>query len=181
MNMISMGSKAMLAAFAVFSLCGEAQAAGECSNATLRGAYGFSVHGELLGLLDANNQLQPFPTPTIIDGVALQRFDGAGHFARTDFLNVNGVPRGGQTEFNPNQNGTYTLNSDCTGSMHLVYNNGTVLDARIVVADDGKVVKGIISAETIPPTGQKVGDATCSPNCGLGVQVSLDGRKVGER
>lgn len=179
--MTSMGSKAVLAAFGLFFLCAQAHATGECSNATLRGAYGFSVHGELLGLLDANNQLQPFPTPSIIDGVALQRFDGAGHFTRTDFLNVNGLPRGGQTDFNPNQGGTYTVNSDCTGSMHLVYNNGTVLDARIVVVDEGKIVKGIISAETIPPTGQKVGDATCPSNCGLGVQVSLDGRKVGDR
>src|SRR6202022_1059157 len=61
--------------------------------------------------------------------------------------------------------------------MHIVYNNGTVLDARIVIADDRRLVKGMISAETVPSFGPAADGTTCPPHCGLGVQVSLDGRK----
>ncbi|KAE8754078.1 hypothetical protein FSO04_41660 [Paraburkholderia madseniana] len=165
------------AALACLCFGGEAYAEGECSNATLRGAYGFSVHGQLLGLLDTQG-LHPYTTASIIDGVALQKFDGAGHFARTDFLTVNGAPRAAQTAFNPNQTGTYTVNADCTGSMHMVYNSGAVLDAQIVVADEGKIVKGILSAETVPSSEPAADGTQCSANCVLGVQVSLDGRKV---
>lgn len=164
-------------ALALLCASGSVWAGDECSNATLRGAYGFSVHGELLGLLDSQG-LHRYTTASIIDGVALQKFDGAGHFARTDFLTVNGAPRAAQTAFNPNQTGTYIVNADCTGSMHMVYDSGAVLDARIVIADEGKVVKGILSAETVPSSDAAADGTQCSANCVLGVQVSLDGKKV---
>jgi hypothetical protein len=177
MGMTSNRVTVLSAALALLCSGGPAYAGNECSNATLRGTYGFSVHGELLGLLDSQG-LHRYTTASIIDGVALQKFDGAGHFARTDFLTIDGAPRAAQTEFNPNQSGSYTVSADCTGSMHMVYNSGAVLDARIVVADEGKVVKGILNAETVPSSDPAADGTQCSANCVLGVQVSLDGRKV---
>ncbi|MFL9930563.1 hypothetical protein P0D88_15165 [Paraburkholderia sp. RL18-103-BIB-C] len=73
-------------------------------------------------------------------------FDGAGDFTRTDFGVIGGLPKGGQTTFNLNQNGTYTVNSDCTGTMKILYTAGGAVpagvetDLNIVVAADGSRV-----------------------------------------
>jgi hypothetical protein len=171
------------AAVVLLALSGTAHAGGECSAATLRGSYSFSVHGELLGILDTSVNpivLHALTPPIIIDGVAIQKFDGYGSFQRTDFLNTNGSPRAGQTTFNPNQHGTYTVNADCTGTMHIVYDSGAVLDAQIAIADNGQVVKGIISNETVPSF-VPVPGASCTAGCALGVQVSLEGQKTSGR
>lgn len=179
------------AAVALLLLSGAAQAGGHdqdshgglCSNATLKGPYGFSALGEVLGLLDATGKLHPFASPSSLNDVAILTFDGAGHFARTDFGNQNGVPKGGQTVFNPNQSGTYTVNGDCTGTMQITYNGGpvpagVVLGLVMVVADDGTLVKAIIATETVPSAGPAADGTTCSSNCQLGVQVSFEGKKV---
>ncbi|MEW9584697.1 hypothetical protein [Paraburkholderia sp. DGU8] len=171
---------------ALFLSAQPAYSSGECSASTLKGAYSFSAHGELLGILDTSVSppaLSPLTTPIVLDGVALQNFDGAGSFTRTDFLNTNGSPRGGQTMFNPNQHGTYTVNPDCTGTMHIVYDSGAVLDLQMVIADDARTIKAIISAETVPtfPTSSgKTCDATTGP-CSIGVQVSLEGQRTHDR
>lgn len=160
-----------------------AYAWGECSASSLRGAYSFSAHGALLGILDTSKSppvLDPLLSPILIDGVALQTFDGAGSFTRTDFLNTNGTPRGGQTTFNPNQHGTYTVNSDCTGTMHIVYDSGAVLDLQMVLADNGETIKAIVSAETVPSF-PSTPHASCTSGCAIGVQVSLDGQKTRQR
>lgn len=130
-----------------------AYSAGQCSASALKGAYSFSAHGELLGILATSVSppvLHPLTTPILIDGVALPNFDGAGNFSRTDFLNTGGSPRGGQTAFNPNQHGTYTVNADCTGTMHIVYDSGAVLDVQMVLADNARTIKAIISQESVP-------------------------------
>jgi hypothetical protein len=168
-------------AFALLTISGTTRAAGECSTATLQGPYAFSAHGVLLGILDTAKTLHPLATPAIIDSVAIQRFDGAGHFTRTDFLNTGGVPRAGQTVFNPNQSGTYAVNADCTGTMHIAYDSGAVLDAQIVIADNGRDIKGILSAETVPSFGKAADGTDCLAGCALGVQAGLDGEQTRQR
>ena len=168
---------------AMFLSAQPAYAAGQCSASTLKGAYSFSAHGELLGIFDTSVSppvLHSLTTPILIDGVALQNFDGAGSFSRTDFLNTGGSPRGGQTAFNSNQHGTYTVNADCTGTMHIVYDSGAVLGVQMVLADNARTIKAIISKETVPsfpPTS----DRQCTEGCSIGVQVSLDGQKTRDR
>ncbi|SAL82287.1 hypothetical protein AWB74_06217 [Caballeronia arvi] len=160
-----------------------AYASGECSASSLKGAYSFSARGELLGILDTTKSppvLDPLTKPIVIDGVALQTFDGAGSFTRTDFLNTNGTPRAGQTAFNPNQHGTYTVNPDCTGTMHIVYDSGAVLDLQMVLADNAETIKAIVSVETVPSF-PSTPNATCGTGCAIGVQVSLDGQKTRDR
>jgi hypothetical protein len=164
-------------AVALLSLSGVARADGVCSANTLKGAYAFSAHGEILGVLDTTNELHRFATPSILDDVALVTFDGSGQFARTDFGNIDGVPKGGQTAFNPNQSGTYTVNPDCTGTM-TIRQNGVVLGLEIVIADSGTVVKSMISTETVPSSGPAADGTTCTSGCAVGVQVSLEGKKV---
>jgi hypothetical protein len=173
-------------ALALLAFTGSAYAEGECSVAKLKGTFAFSAHGYLLGILDPiTGTLHPLATPAIIDSVAIQTFDGAGSISkRTDFLNTNGAPRGGQTDFNPNQSGTYTVKSDCTGTMHIKYDSGAVLDAEIVIADDSRTIKGILSKETVPSFADAQDGTTCTLGCALGVQVSLDGKRTegsGER
>jgi hypothetical protein len=135
-------------AVALLSLSGAAQAGGPgglCSNATLKGPYGFTGHGEILGLIGTDNMVHVFASPSILDDVALVTFDAMGNFLRTDF-GVIGGPKGGQTTFNPNQSGTYTVNSDCTGTMKIVYTAGGPVpagvetDLNIVVAADGTLI-----------------------------------------
>ena len=129
-------------AVVLLSLSGAAQAGdrgdrgGLCSNATLRGPFSFIGHGEILGLKkSADGTFHPYAAPSILDDVALVTFDGAGGFTRTDFGVIGGLPKGGQTTFNPNQNGTYTVNSDCTGTMKIVYTAGGAVPARQLGSD----------------------------------------------
>jgi hypothetical protein len=165
-------------AVALMVLCGTASAAGLCSNQTLKGPYGFSAKGEALGILDSANVLHAFPTPAPLDDVAIVTFNGAGSFSRTDFGNVSGVPKGGQTAFNPNQNGRYTLNSDCTGNMTINYDNGVVLVLQMVVDSDASEVRAIISTDYVPGAGKAADGTSCTSGCYEGVQVSLEGKRV---
>ena len=164
---------------ALMALYGTASAAGLCSSQTLKGAYGFSAKGEVLGILDSDNMLHPFRAPAPLDDVAIVTFNGAGGFSRTDFGNVSGIPKGGQTAFNPNQGGSYTLNSDCTGNMTIKYDNGVVLVLQMVVDSDASEVRALISTEYVPVGSEKATDGTsCTSGCFEGVQVSLEGRRV---
>lgn len=170
-------------AVALLSLSGAAQADGQCSNATLRGAYGFLGHGEILGLLDSNNVLHPFASASILDDVALVTFDGKGTFTRTDFGSINGVPKGGQTTFNPFQGGTYTVNADCTGTMSVIYTAGGPVpanvetDLNIVVTDDGTQVESVVYRAFVP-FAQTAPGYDCMSNCVQGVQETFEGKKV---
>jgi hypothetical protein len=178
MNMKSKRPGVLLAAAVVLlSFAGAAHSANVCSAAILKGAYAFSAHGEVLGLLDSAGY-HPLATPQILDDVAIVKFDGSSQFARTDFGNINGAPKNGQTTFNPDQSGAYTVNGDCTGTMTITYNSGVVLNLEIVVGDDGTLVKAIIATEIVPSIGPTADGTTCSANCSEAVQVSLEGKKA---
>jgi hypothetical protein len=98
-------------------------------------------------------------------------------FTRTDFGNTNGSPK--TPDFNPNQSGSYTVNSNCTGTMTINYTSGVVLDLKIVIADDGSIIKAVIGTETVPSSSAPDG-TQCTSNCMQAVQVSFDGRRVFE-
>jgi hypothetical protein len=48
-----------------------------CSNARLKGDYGFATHGVNLGVITSTGTTF-FPTPVPVDGVGIVQFDGAG-------------------------------------------------------------------------------------------------------
>jgi uncharacterized protein YbaA (DUF1428 family) len=183
-------------AVALLSLSGAAQAGDRgdrgdhgdhgslCSNATLKGPFSFIGHGEILGLKAADGTLHPYAAPSILDDVALVTFDGRGTFQRTDFGMIGGLPKGGQTTFNPNQMGTYTVNSDCTGTMKIVYTAGGAVpagvetDLNIVVAADGTLVESVVYRAVTVSGASGDGKVTCPSDCEQGVQESFEGKKV---
>jgi hypothetical protein len=105
-----------------------------CSVASLEGGYGFNT---LTGFFkpDAN---KPRFVPDVAAGLVV--FDGTGHFRgkATDVTNGDVAPETPPFQFT--LEGTYTLNSDCTGSLTEA-NSGTHLE--IVVVDGGKAIEAI--------------------------------------
>jgi hypothetical protein len=92
----------------------EANEASEgCSVATLHGAYGEVLRGEVLGV-----------GPIVAVGVST--FDGKGHFVTDQTVNLNGnVVQAPGT-------GTYTVNRNCTGIADVV---GTGPHSFVIIAD----------------------------------------------
>ncbi|TCG08471.1 hypothetical protein BZM27_12085 [Paraburkholderia steynii] len=177
-------------AFALLLLSGAAQAGDHdghgalCSNATLKGAFSFIGHGVILGLIGGDGKVHPYDPQPILDDVALVTFDGAGKFDRTDFGMIGGLPKGGKTTFNPKQDGTYTVNPDCTGTMKIVYTAGGAVpagvetDLNIVVASDGTLVESVVYRAVTVGGSSGNGDVTCPKYCEQGVQEYFEGRKI---
>jgi hypothetical protein len=98
-----------------------------CSNSSLRGNYGFQINGTIVGLGP-------------IGGVALITFDGEGNFTQTDNVTVNGFP------IVPNRpgSGTYSVNTDCTGTQTL-NSGGQVVHTSFVIVGHGKQVLDVVT------------------------------------
>ena len=100
-------------AFLAASQCVLAQ----CSNATLRGHYAFTITGQILA---------PPPAAGLITGVAMTEFDGKGNFTQVDHAVHNGVPP--QEDWRPGS-GPYHVNPDCTGTMTITQHPTIPADA----------------------------------------------------
>jgi len=102
-----------------------------CTNATLQGSYGFTVTG-------TRPPSQGAITVETVVGVAMTNFDGNGNLTQTD--NIHGSVSGYATP-DRNGTGTYSINSDCTGTMQLSSPGSPTLTLRIVVVDNGNEVR----------------------------------------
>jgi len=93
----------------------------ECTNNTIKGSYAFTIHGQIF---TPNGTL-------VVDGIAKTTFDGNGNLTQVDAVAVNGntlqVWRPGT--------GTYSVNSDCTGTMTLLNPDQPPLHLAILVSD----------------------------------------------
>ena len=111
-----------------------AQAAegGGCSNASLRGSFGFTSTGTLLAL--------PPPLAGPFAEVGRQTFDGKGNTDATATASANGnIAR-------LTLQGTYVVNPDCTGSMTLfVFELGGSFNADFVIDDDGEELRVVLT------------------------------------
>jgi hypothetical protein len=107
-----------------------------CSNATLTGSYGFSFSGFTNKAKSANSKLVPFY------GEGLFTFDGIGSASATYTYSINGD---GGIPNNP-YTATYTVNSDCTGSM--IANPPSIGDnfAFVIVSSSAEVLATDTSA-----------------------------------
>jgi len=109
-----------------------------CTNATLRGDYGFDIGGTILA----------GPKAGLLRGVAMTHFDGEGNLSQVDFVTNNGVPAG--TDWRP-ATGTYELDQDCKGTAEIVFTDGSPnLQLRLVVVDGGREIRTITESN---PTG----------------------------
>jgi hypothetical protein len=121
-----------------------------CSNKTLRGDYGFGVEGLVL------------PAPGValpIRGVHMTHFDGNGNLTEVDHIVINGVAP--TLQWTPVV-GTYHVNTDCTGTIHLLPSNGGFVNLIIVVVNQGSEIHTVVTApfdgpdRTVTSVGTKV-------------------------
>jgi hypothetical protein len=124
-----------------------------CSNETLKGDYGFAIHG-----------FSPSPDGTQLptQGIAITHFDGAGKLTQRDFVETAGVPNAGNGNaqtgfvFSTGETGSYSLNSDCTGTMEIDLNvpvpfgSTGVIKLMIVVTNGGRAIHTVVSEITVP-------------------------------
>lgn len=99
------------------STAATATAASTCNTSTLNGSYGELLNGTILGL-----------GPFTVVGVAT--FDGNGNWSRVETSNVNGQV------FPKTLTGTYTVNSDCSGTAHMT--NGET--SAFVIVNGGRKI-----------------------------------------
>jgi hypothetical protein len=131
-----------------------------CSNSTLRGDYAFTVSGQFF---------LPGPNSTTItvqrDGIAMTHFDGAGNLSQVDLVlsspNASAPPGPPPTDpvtgFHTEEHGTYTVNSDCTGTF-TIHNPdfegtaipGPVITVKFVLSNGGRSIHTIVTS-LIPP------------------------------
>ncbi len=120
-----------------------------CSLANLNGPYATEGQGTVVGSLPG------FPPPPFPFGeVVLDHFNGAGSFFGNASVNAGGVALVVPVT------GTYTVNSDCTGTITVNTSLGLILHNSIVVVGGGQ---RFIATETDPfaviqRTGVKLGD-----------------------
>ncbi|MFM0375188.1 hypothetical protein [Paraburkholderia aspalathi] len=185
---MNMKSKSLTCAAAVaatlLSLSGAAHAKDPtCSNETLRGLYGFSAQGEILGIIGTDGAVHYAKSRLLLNDVAVVNFDANGNFTRNDAGNIGGLPKSGGA-FNSVQFGTYNVNSDCTGTMTINYGTkaspaGVVPVVNIVISSDATLVIGEMTSETVPfAAAPPTVDGTCGNPCSEAVQISFEGKKV---
>jgi len=141
------------------SLPVSAQDSRACNNQLIRGTYGFTLEGQKLG---GKGPVGPQV------GVALTTFDGKGSLTQIDSVTVNGVPVANLNE-TPTP-GTYTVNSNCTGSFVLNFTDG-----RPTVTTDFVVVQNGNEIDTVVVAPSNCGTAGGPP------QGCLATRSIGKR
>jgi hypothetical protein len=103
-----------------------------CSEASLKGSFGFTSTGTLLAL--------PPPSAGPFAEIGRQTFDGQGNTDATATLSANGNIKRVTVV------GTYVVNPDCTGSMTLLVSPfGSTVNLDFVIDDDGAELRAIVT------------------------------------
>ena len=121
-----------------------------CSNRTLSGDYGSASAGALLGV-------PGLPPEAQFQSVGMSHFDGNGNFTGVEHTVINGTPL--EVDWTANS-GTYSVNSNCTGTMVLNTPNSPVpLSLFFVVVRQGREFHTVLNASAIAGTWIKVGES----------------------
>lgn len=108
--------------------------ASACTDATLTGNYGMTFSGFTTpGKSQKGNEV-----PWVVIGVVT--FDGAGNVSMSYSGAINGSVFTNQTG-----SGTYTVNSDCTGSVSLTGGDAAGTNANLVIVSGGTEVFCLIT------------------------------------
>lgn len=107
-----------------------------CNNKLIAGNYGFTIEGAKLGGTG--------PTGPQV-GVAMTEFDGNGGLSQIDTVTVNGIVVADWTH--TKATGTYTVNSDCTGTFTIDFTDGRPpVVANFVVVDNGGEIDTVVTS-----------------------------------
>ena len=122
-----------------------AQAGRGCSNATLKGAWGYTETGSVI----APNPNPPGGTVTLAAAaVGRYEFDRAGNFEGEQDSSANGAV-GHDTK-----TGTYTITPECTGTLTLMAFREGVLQRQsvwtFVLVDHGQEMRAIMTSMALP-------------------------------
>lgn len=144
-----------------------------CTLSTLKGDYGLRISGQVFNSAGS--------IVTQRDGIVMQHYDGAGKLTQEDYVFANGVlvpgPPDPITGFHIHESGTYTVNSDCTGSAEVSFPSpgsglsGAVIQVMFVLSNHGRTIHQIVSSLTPPgPTGKQAA---------VPANIHADGEKLG--
>lgn len=111
-----------------------------CNNATLTGNYGVISPGFITAAPAKAINLSQDAAAAVVGVMA---FDGTGGVTDTHTFSLQGVIFQGRVS-----SGTYTVNSDCTGSMSFT----TGINFNIVVVSGGTEIFGIVTTPTFIAT-----------------------------
>ena len=141
----------MTVAISLLAIAAAGEQGPSCSNETLHGTYAFRISGEVFS-----------PSGVISrDGVAMTYFDGNGWLKQVDYVMANGVVVPGPPNpygFHDMENGSYTVNPDCTGNAQINFptpphgTSGAVITLMFVIGDGGRTIHTIVSSLTPPNT-----------------------------
>jgi hypothetical protein len=107
-----------------------------CNDKIIAGNYGFTVQGTKL--------VGPGPTGPQV-GVAMTEFDGMGALSQIDTITIGGEVVSDFTH--PVAKGTYTVNSDCTGTFTINFTDGRPpITANFVVVDGGNEIDTVVTS-----------------------------------
>jgi len=133
----------------------QVQAQTLCSTATLRGSYGVQITGTRpAATILSGIQATPGATEQVV-GVAIQVFDGVGGFTQTD--NVKGSLSG--ITLNRSGSGTYSINTDCTGTYTVHNPEAPPIVNQLVIVDNGQsFMTAVVSPQPVlvTATGRKM-------------------------
>ncbi len=105
-----------------------------CNNKLIAGNYGFTIQGNKLG--------GQGPTGPQV-GVAMTEFDGKGGLTQIDTVTVSGEFVADFTH--TPATGTYTVNSDCTGTFTINFTDGRPpVVANLVVVEGGSEIDTVV-------------------------------------
>jgi hypothetical protein len=118
-----------------------------CTDKTLRGDYGSASEGVLLNSPGRPPEAQ-------FRGLTMTRFDGKGNLTWVEHTLINGTPL--QPGWTP-ASGTYSINSDCTGTAVVNTPNSPVpLHLALVVVTQGKEIHSVLDSDAISSVFKKV-------------------------
>jgi hypothetical protein len=112
-----------------------------CGDSTIQGRYAFTIHGTIF---------LPNGGTILIDGIALQTFDGRGNVTQVDAVADNGVLPPG---WRPGA-GSYSVNPDCTGTETLVVPGMPDLHLQMIVAQGGNTIHQVVIDPGVATTAQ---------------------------
>jgi len=102
-----------------------------CTNATIKGAYAFTIRGQVL---------LPDGSSLLIDGLARTTFDGEGNLTQLDAVATNGgVAPGWRVS-----TGTYSLRPNCTGTMTVTNGDQPPIHLQLIVSQSGNTIRDMV-------------------------------------